>query len=363
MAKQDKRATIKEVSRLAKVSTATVSMVMNGKPGVGNETRKRVLEVARELDYTPNLIARSLVNGRSQAIAMLITSTRNPVFPEIAAGIDEVLKQQGYSLSIISNFDDKKIDDVEIIAAKKRGLDGIITSAALLDGEGLIRLVDSGFPVVSVLRRVYGSEGLDYVIADYLKGAYIAAEHLIRMGHTRIGIIRGPQNTSTGIERFQGAIRALETYGMQVEEDLICVGDFFRKSGYEAASSLLKRPPKKRPTAIYACNDDMAIGAFEAIIDAGLWVGTDMALVGFNNTDVVSLRNVEITSVSISKTEMGRMAAKRIVTKIERLRGYKTPFKMVFEPKLVVRRSCGFSDRIGYVRKKRKQPVLRVAKG
>lgn len=339
----EKKITIKDIARIANVSPATVSLIANQKPGIARNTRERVLKIIEALNYSPNLVARSLVKRRSYAVAMLVTSPLNPIFPELAAGADEVLKKHGYSLSIISTHDDLEIEANEFKKIQARGMDGIITSAALLDSESLKTTVQSGYPVVSVLRRVYNCEELDYVTVDGLKGGYMAAEHLIRLGHTRIGIIKGPLNTSSGKERFEGALLALKDYSIPPAEDLIEQGDFFKESGYAAAKRFLQMGAKKRPSAIYAGNDEMAFGAFEAILDMGLRIPEEIALVGFNNVEATALRSIEITTISQRKQEMGRLAAKRLIDKIERNRGFRKTCHIVLEPKLIIRRSCGFS--------------------
>ncbi len=346
---KDEGITIKDIARIAKVSPSTVSLVMNDKPGVHQETRYRVHKIAKALNYRPNLVARSLVKGRSHAIAMLITSTLNPIFPEMAAGMDEVLRKHGYSLSIISTHGDGEVEALEIEKIRARGIDGIITSDALIDDENVEELVKSGYPVVSILRRVYGCDELDFVVVDGVKGGYMAAEHLIRLGHTRIGLINGPLNTSTGTERATGAIEAFEDYGVPVENELVHQGDFFKESGYVGAIGFLSLNAGKRPTAIFASNDEMALGAFEAIWEAGLKVPDDIALVGFNNVGTTALRSIEITTVSQNKQEMGRLGAKRLIDKIEKNRGYKRPYHIVLEPRLIIRKSCGFTASSGYL--------------
>lgn len=357
--RKDDGVTIKDVASLAGVSPSTVSLVMNNMPGVHEETRYRVRKIAEVLKYQPNLVARSLVKGRSYAIAMLITSTLNPIFPEMAAGIEEVLRKRGYSLSIISTHGDLKLEATEIEKIRARGIDGIIASDARIDSENLKQLAKSGYPVVSILRRVPGCDELDFVVVDCTKGSYLAAEHLIRLGHQRIGMINGPTNTSTGLERAEGAIKAFGDYGLSMAADLVQQGDFFQESGYVAMSRFLEFSPARRPTAIFAGNDEMALGAFETIWDAGLRVPGDIALVGFNNVATTALRSIEITTVSQKKREMGRLGAKRLIDKIEKNRGYKKPCNVVLEPQLIIRKSCGFSSSSEYVlpiRKRRQIP-------
>lgn len=349
MAEITKKITIKDIARIARVSPAAVSLVLNDKPGVGSDTRHRILRTARELNYLPNLAARSLVTRQSASIAMIITSIRNPIFPEIAEGVAEVLRESGYSLSLVSTFDDEEIEAKELAGLRARGVDGIIISSALVHGTNICMLAESGFPVVSVLRRVYDCTGLDYVIVDNVRGGYLAVQHLIELGHTRIGIIRGPANTSTGIERFEGAVKALQDHGLTLPEYLFFAGDFFKQCGYIAVQHFLGLPPAQRPSAIYACNDDMAVGAFEAILDNGLKIPEDMALVGFNNVEPTNLRAIEITTIDQRPHEMGRLAALRLMEKLQAPHPLQV-YRKVLDPRLVIRRSCGFHLGGGNVR-------------
>jgi len=347
---EDKAVTIRHIARIAKVSPATVPIVVNKKPGVSDETRYRVLKIVQALNYKPNLVARSLVQRRTYSIAMLITNTLNPIFPELAAGVDDILKEHGYSLSIISSYDDPAVEAAEIDKIRARAMDGIITSASLIDDENIRTLVRSNFPVVSVLRRVYNCDHLDYVNVDNVKAGYWAIEHLIRLGHERIAIIKGPLNTSTGVERFEGAVQALRDYELPLSEEFFLQGDYFRKSGYQATNRLLKKRTKNRPTAVFACNDDMAIGVFEAVWDRGLKIPEDIALVGFNNMEMTSLRGIEISTISQKKQEIGKLAAKRLIDKIEKNGKGKKPYHVVLEPELIIRKSCGYFISSKYLR-------------
>ncbi|MDW7772838.1 MAG: LacI family DNA-binding transcriptional regulator [Desulfobulbaceae bacterium] len=352
--------TIKDVSRLANVSPATVSFVMNNRPGVSAKTRARVLQIAEALDYKPNLVARSLVNGRSKLIAMLISSTRNPLFPELADGVDQALKAKGYTLSIISTNDEEQLESREIAALRYRGFDGVIISSTLQNNRELNKLVESGFPVVSVLRRDYSCKGLDYIVLDGIKGGYMATEHLIRLGHRRIGIIKGPQKTSTGLERLKGALYAMADYGIQIPDTLIREGDFFKSSGYAAAMEMMRLPQEERPSALYACNDDMAIGAFEALWELNVRVPEDVALIGFNNTAVTALKSVSISTISLQKASMGKQAANRLIEIIENKKDDRKTFRLMLEPELIVRRTCGFALKGKYLVDKVKDEDRRI---
>jgi LacI family transcriptional regulator len=342
MIKPAKKVTIMDISRIGGVSTAAVSIVLNGKPGVSEDTRYKILRIARELNYTPNLLARSLVRRQSKSIALMITNPRNPIFPEIAAAIEEVLREHDYSLTIVSTFDDEELEAKQIENIRARCVDGIIVSSPLVDNPNIPRLVAEGFPVVSVLRHVYDCEELDFVIVDNFRGGYVAVEHLARMGHKRIAIISGPNNTSTGIERFKGGVQALKDYSIPTGSEYFYSGDFFRERGYLATHYFVNFPKRKRPSAIFACNDDMAIGALEALLDSGLKVPHDMAVVGFNNVEATSMRAIDLSTIDQHAHAMGRIAAQRLIAKLE---GEVTGgvFRKVLEPRLVIRGSCGYS--------------------
>ncbi|MBW1805199.1 MAG: LacI family DNA-binding transcriptional regulator [Deltaproteobacteria bacterium] len=354
---KNKKVTIKDVARVANVSPTTVSFVLNKRPGIPKETRYKVLRVARELNYTPNLLARSLVKGQTNTISMMITNTRNPIFPEISYGVDEVLRKHDYTLNIISTYDDLDLEAKEIETLRARGVDGILMSAALIQSGNIRSLVKSGFPIVSVLRRVYNCDDLDYVIVDNIKGGYLATEHLIRLGHKRIGIIKGPTKNSTAIERFQGTTQAFKNYGLAVTDDLILEGDYFKTSGYIATNAFLNMPKQKCPTSIFVSNDDMALGALEAIMDMGLKVPEDIALVGFNDVETASLPSIALTTVSQQSYKMGGLGAQRLIDKIEKRRGYKKKFQVVLEPELIIRKSCGFSSSKYTLKKARKRNI------
>jgi LacI family transcriptional regulator len=176
---------------------------------------------------------------------------------------------------------------------------------------------------------------------DGVKGSRRAVEHLVGLGHRRIAVIAGPTGTTTGVERLEGALAALKAHGLSLPAALRFQGDYSRESGYLATYGFLALPRKDRPTAIYAANDDMAMGAFEAVLDAGARVPDDVALVGFNNVAATAWKTYQITTVDQHADEMGRRAAERVIQLIEKAPGHDQPFHVVLDPQLVVRRSCG----------------------
>lgn len=339
--KMQKKVTIRDIARIAKVSPSTVSLVLNNKKGIGEETRYRVLRIAGELQYTPNLVARSLAKKRTDIIALAIRHTPNALFMEIAAGVDEVIKEWGYSMIMFSTYDDIDLEAKEFAIARAHGVDGFLVASALIDSRCIPQLVDEEVPLVSVLRRVPGVANLNYVAEGSFKGGYLAGEHLIKLGHTRIGILKGHSKSTTGIDRLKGAISAMEDHDIPVDEKLIMNGEFSKEAAYLATLAVLRKPDSELPSAIYACNDDMAMGAFEAALDCGLRVPEDIALVGFNNVKYTSLKTVGLTTIDVQAHEMGRRGATRLMEMIKSGKGYQQPLQVVLEPTLIVRKSCG----------------------
>lgn len=334
-------ATIKDIARLAQVSHTTVSRVINNRPGVKGTTKERVLRLVKELDYRPNLVARGLVARKSKNIGMVITTIRNPFYLELAQGIEETARSFGYNVVLCCTNHDLELEGEQIKELRRRGVDGIILTSAHLRDRHVATLAEEGFPVVLVNRRVMEPEvrkRVDYIGIDNIKGGELAMGHLLRMGHRRIGIVRGGLDSSVTVERIEGACRALAHYGLALEEELIFPGDYLRGSGYQAAIYFLSL--SEPPTAIFSLNDYMALGVYDALIERGVKVPEDMALIGFNDIEFASLRMVGLTTISQKKYTLGAMAVRLL---IERIEGGNGGREEVLEPELVIRKSCGYT--------------------
>lgn len=333
-------ATLKDIARLAHVSHMTVSRVINEKPGVKAATKKRILRLVKELDYQPNLVARSLVVKRSKNLGMIITTIRNPFYIELAQGIEDTARSCGYNVILCCTNYDLSLEGEHIRELKRRGVDGIIlTSAQIKDGY-VAALAHEGFPLVLVNRRVLDqdlSEKVDYIGIDNVKGGEMALEHLLRMGHRRIGIIRGSLESSVTTERMEGARRALARYGISMEDDLVFGGDYLKGTGYEAAKKFISL--SHPPSAIFSLNDYMALGVYDGLMEQGVRVPEDMALVGFNDIEFSSLKMVSLSTISQKKYTLGSMAVRRL---IERIEGAQAGREWILEPELIIRRSCGY---------------------
>jgi LacI family transcriptional regulator len=187
-------------------------------------------------------------------------------------------------------------------------------------------------------------EKVDYVGVDNILGGFLAVEHLIKLGHKRIGVIGGSSESSVGFERLEGGKKALAAYGLEVIGDYFLEGDFLKGSGYEGGKRFLKM--EEPPTAIFATNDYMALGTYQAIVEEGMKVPEQIALIGFNDIEFTSMKGIELTTIGQKKYEMGALAVKTLV---ERIEGKQVgPSKeIILEPELIIRETCGFHSK-GY---------------
>ena len=327
--------TIGEVARRAGVSIATVSRVLNNVPrGVGAVLRKRVLKAARELDYHPNALARSLHQKRTHTLGLLITDIANPYYAGITRGIEDVSRRHGYALFICNTDRDPAAMAHYIEVLREQRVDGIIIGGGGTPGRRHFQtLHDRGIPAVLIGRY---DVPLPAVRIDNLKGGWEAATHLIRLGHRRIAILSGP-DTSTSIQgRMKGYRRAMAEHGLSLPEGWVLGGDLRPASALELAGRLLT--VRRRPTAILAANDQMAIATIRAAHQLGLRVPEDLSVVGFDNIELASYMSPALTTMGLPLYRMGVAAAE---TAIRLLAGTPGNEEAWFTPELIVRESTG----------------------
>lgn len=337
-----KKVTIKDIAHIANVSHTTVSRALNDKSRIRNETKEKILAIVRELNYQPNFIARSLVMRRTKTLGLVITTIANPFYTELALGIESTARSLGYNIILSFTHSDLSIESGSINMLRSKGVDGIIFSSAHIDDPNIVKLAEEEFPMVLVNRRTYHptvKEKVDYVGVDNILGGYLAVEHLIKLGHRKIGVIGGSSESSVGFERLEGGKKALEAYGLEPMTNYFLEGDFLKESGYRGGMQFLKMD--QPPSAIFATNDYMALGLYQAVIEKGLKVPEDIAIIGFNDIEFTAMKGVELTTIAQKKYEMGTIAVRALV---ERIEGKKTgsTMEIFLEPELIIRKSCGF---------------------
>jgi LacI family transcriptional regulator len=328
--------TIIDVAQRAGVSTATVSHVMNNTRYVSDALRTRVSAAIAELNYQPNGVARSLRRKQTRTIGMVIPDNCNPFFAEVTRGIEDASFEQGYNV-ILCNSDgdaEKELDYLELLFKKR--VDGIVLVSAGASQATVDVLAEQGRAVVIVDREISGLSA-DLVMTDNRQGGYQAVSYLLGLGHRRIACIAGPSPLTASAGRLAGYRSALTGAGLTVDEGLILAGDFQSRSGYMAMQSFLTLAD--RPTAVFACNDMMAMGVICAIHQAGLKVPEDISVMGFDDISLASFTCPPLTTVAQAKHEMGVLAFGMLR---ERMRdGMSSPRTELLTTELVVRSSCG----------------------
>lgn len=312
------RATQADVARWANVSQAMVSYVLNDTSTVSVpvETRQRILQAMDELGYVPNRTARSLRTNKTYTIATIIPDITNPFYPAFGRGIQDVAEEQNYDLIMYNTDGLAEKERKSLLSVQQGRVDGVIAVLFHLTAKDLIPLMETGLPVVRLeaSKKAIGPYPLDNLYVDNIAAAQTVVSYLINQGHSQIGLIAG--QGGPGQFRVQGYQKALAEHNLPLNDDLIRRGDFAEEGGYEGMQALLSLSP--RPTAVFAANDLMAMGALIAIQEAGLQIPTDMAVVGFDDIPTAKLLNPPLTTVSQFQEQLGRRAAEML---FERLNG------------------------------------------
>ena len=326
--------TIREVAESAGVSYATVSHVINNTRVVSPETRERVLAAMTALNYRPNALARSLRRGKTNTLGLVLPDSANPFFAEISRSIEDEAFNKGYSVFLCNTELDTQRELFYVDVLSKKQVDGIIFVAAGDQADSLDFLIRENMPVVMIDRDVPNVQ-VDAVLPDHQLGGYLATRHLLELGHTRIACIAGPSSITPSAERITGYRKALEEAGVPYDEKLVIRGDYHAQSGLEITTSILQMNP--RPTAIFALNDLMALGALRAAAEANCSIPQDLAVVGYDNLELSQFTNPPLTTIAQPKQEIGVQAVNLLVRRIDQ-KGL-PPSRLVLPPELIIRRS------------------------
>src|SRR5689334_22374752 len=327
-------ATIREVAESAGVSYATVSHVINNTRVVTQETRERVLAAMVALDYRPNALARSLRQGKTNTIGLVLPDSANPFFAEISRSIEDEAFKKGYSVFLCNTELDTQRELFYVDVLSKKQVDGIIFVAAGDQADSLDFLLRQGMPVVMIDRDLPNVE-VDAVLTDHQLGGFLATQHLIELGHRLIACIAGPSSITPSAERITGYRKALEQAGLPFDESMLIRGDYHAESGMEITQSILQMDP--RPTAIFALNDLMALGALRAASEANCSVPKDLAVVGYDDLELARFTSPPLTTIAQPKREIGAQALTLLVDRISQKT--RPPNRVVLPPELIVRGS------------------------
>lgn len=329
---------LKDIAQDLGLSVVTISKALRNHPDIAEETRERILQRVRELDYQPNLMARSLVTGRSYLIGLVVPSLLHPFFAEVARSLSSVIGRQGYSLILASSEEDFALEAREVQQMTARRLDALVIASSGNDLIPYERLHANGIPFVLIDREIPGLAA-NFVGVDDEAVGRIATGHLIQQGCKRIAHIRGREN-STGLRRFEGYRRALQRAGLEYSEDLVVARSNVDvdsvRMGAEATRILLRRKP--HPDAIFAYNDPLAIGAMDTVLNAGLRVPDDVAVIGCGNLHYNESLRVPLSSIDQRSSLIGERTANILLHAIE-AKTPPQPVSVILDPALVMRGS------------------------
>jgi LacI family transcriptional regulator len=332
---------LEDIAKQAGVSRSTVSRVINNEPYVSEKTRTHVLEIIERLNFSPNHAARTLVTQRSRVIGVVIATTANvffgdnSYFPMLLQGIAQSTNAEDYSMLLwLSRMDENREHFTQRIT-RNRISDGLLI-ASITDTDPLFdRLVSTTPHIVMVECPMRFRDRISYVTIDNVHGGQIATEHLIDLGHRRIAHITGHMTISDGQDRLMGYKRALESASIRFDPNLVTEGEFTYRAGYIAMKKLLPH----KPDALFAAGDTTALGAMQAIQEAGMRVPDDIAIVGFDDLDVAIKATPQLTTIRQPIQEKGAVAARLLMDLIEGKA--QNPHQVILPTQLVIRQSCG----------------------
>ncbi|MCL2893865.1 ribose operon transcriptional repressor RbsR [Brenneria tiliae] len=329
--------TMKDVARLAGVSTSTVSHVINNDRFVSDAIRDKVMAVVEQLNYAPSALARSLKINQTQTIGMLLTASSNPFYAEVVRGVERCCYERGYSL-ILCNTEgdpDRMRRSLETLLQKR--VDGVL----LMCTESHRPLPDmvSRYPSIPMVMMDWApfDGGIDVIKDNSLLGGEMATKYLISRGYRKIACIAGPKDKTTAYNRLEGYRQAMQGAGLPIPAEYEIFGDFEFETGYRAMRQLLALD--NRPDAVFTGNDAMAVGVYHALYLAGLSIPGDMAVIGYDDIELARYMSPPLTTIHQPKDELGELA---IDTLLYRLGHPDTePNVLVLTPELMVRHSVG----------------------
>ena len=327
-------ATIQDVAKAAGVSKATVSYVINDKPGVSDETRYRVLTIMKDLNFMPNAAARGLAGQSTEMIGLVIPDITDMFYADIVRGVENKANEYGFTLNLCTThaIPDKERTVTDMFTSGR--VDGVILMTYYLDAQYLNKLKQRNVPFVTIDNPI--EDDFYSVTVGNEEAGYQATELLLELGHRRIGFIHGATGTMDSKLRYKGFLKALKERGIKPETRLVNGGDFKRDGGYAAALELLRA--QEPPTAIFAANDQMALGVIGAANECGLYVPYDLSVIGVDDIEAAALTDPPLTTIKQPIYEMGSTAA-QILTEL--IKGNKPPSrKITLGTELILRGTC-----------------------
>ncbi|MHC1770607.1 MAG: LacI family DNA-binding transcriptional regulator [Flexilinea sp.] len=335
------KTTIKDVAKTSGFSTATVSLALSGKPSrISENTKKKIITVAKDLHYLPSQVAVSLKTKRSKMLGLVMADISNPHVSTVFVGIDTEVRKHGYVLICCTTDRDGMISPERMESLIACGIDGLIFSVPSLNEESYEwkalekTISQSGVPIVSRDNNTFYRKGIGSTLdVNYEEGGYLATRHLLELGHNKIGCVTGIDGMYVTEYRLNGYFRALREFGIEEDHKLVYHGDYEMDSGSSALPYLLGQGV----TAVFAFNDNMAFGIYKSARTFGIRIPDNLSLVGFDNVAFDEVLEVPLTSIHFHANEIGTGFAQEIIRLIENKE--EKPKRILFEPCLMIRGS------------------------
>ncbi len=333
------KVTIHDIARLAGVSKSTVSAVLNDNPLIKDETKARVREAMKKLDYRPNELARALARKQTKTIGLIIKEIDNPYFARITSGVYDYANKEGYTV-LLGSSELKPLQEQEtlnVLLSKK--VDGLIISS-LRDNGGFSHLLElKRRNVPFVLLDTIDMLPTNGVDVDNVQVGFLAVDFLLQKGHRRIGYLAGPDHSLHSVQRLQGYKMAHNRHGTPVQDAYVVPAGSYIEDGFRAGKTLTEMPATTRPTAVYCFNDQVALGAISSLRKAGIKIPEDIAVVGTDDTPLATAAFPPLTTIHIPIYEIGRRAAALLMKQIQQKENPLNE-KIVLEASLVERDSA-----------------------
>lgn len=328
------KVTIYDVAKAANVSIATVSKVINNTGNISDKTRQKVKRIMKELDYYPNMLASALMGKQTKTIGLLIPDLVNPFFSELARRIEDRGHELGYNIVICNTDYDSAKENKYLLLLKQKRVDGFILASGFEDLKKVEELIKEEIPVV-IVARDFPMFSVNAVAIDDFMGGYVAANHLIELGHQNMGVVA--RDLWSNRERLRGFHYALESHGLQINKNFDFIKDIndHIKAGRHMTEKYLTGD--NRPTAIFACNDLLAAGVIQMAKEWGLQIPEDLSVIGFDNTSIATVIDPPLTTVAQPIESMGREVMDLMVSIINGEKEEKS--RVTLLPSLVTRKS------------------------
>jgi len=329
-------ATIYDIAKAVGVTKTTVANALAGKSNVSDATRSRILQTAQEMGYRPNAIARSLVQRKTFTLALVMPTIANPFYPEIAEALQDIAQQQGYQTIFCNTHHDFSLGRGQLEQLANRRIDGCVIMGSSMDIADIMTHFQQGLPIVLCdWQEDEAPLGIPQVSVDFCRAGELAAQHLLDLGHQRLAVIVDQPQQALRLEGFR---TALQHAGIPLSCEMIELGNSSLQSGYKAAKKLINHPTP--PTAIFATTDWMAMGAIEAILDAGMRVPQDISVIGLDDIVVSAHMRPPLTTIAVPKSQLAQEATALLLSQINK--DDAIPISRLVEPYLVARQSTAF---------------------